>query len=67
MIRLSAINRALKELGIKMELVKGEGYFYFVGEDCDDRESTSVMVYRLNQLTKEQWIEEARSLMKGID
>lgn len=62
MLRLSTVNKELKRLGYKYELVKGEGYFYFVGEDND---LTSVYVYTLNDLTLDRWVEELESRVNG--
>ena len=60
MLRISNVNIALKEEGIDAELVKGEGYYWFDGSDVEYAKTTSVMVYRLNHLTLEQWIECAK-------
>ena len=54
------VNAALKDAGLDVELVKGEGYFYFAGEGTDGWASTGVYVYRLTDLTVEEWMEEAR-------
>ncbi len=57
MLQLRTINKALAARGhANVELVKGDGYFYFIGEDADQFYTSSVYVYRLNQLTLEQWI-----------
>ena len=58
----AAVNKAIAHLG-KIELVKGEGYFYFIGDDVNVW-AESVYVYRLNELTLERWIEEAKSVIK---
>lgn len=56
----AAVNNEIKKLGFDAELVKGEGYFYFIGSDveCD---CDGVYVYMINELTFEEWIEELRS------
>lgn len=54
------ITAALRAEGYPLELVKGEGYFYFVYDAPDKYETESVYVYRLNELTREQWIEQGR-------
>lgn len=64
-----AIERAIKEkFGYDVILVRGDGYFWFTEEDDSHRmdmwESTSVMVYRLNQLTLDQWLVEFEYLLK---
>lgn len=58
---LKTLNKELAKLG-QVELVKGEGYFYFNGKSVDQCKEQGVYgVYRLNDLTIEQWIEEAKS------
>jgi hypothetical protein len=57
MIKLATVNKALAARGhANVELVRGDGYFYFIGEDADQFYTSSVYVYRLNQLTLDQWI-----------
>lgn len=58
---LPALNRRLAKLNV--ELVKGEGYFYFVYEDGNPRHhaTTSVYTYRLNNLPPALWIEDAEA------
>jgi hypothetical protein len=62
-VTLRTVNQALRKAGITDELVKGAGYFYFVGE-ASNWPKCSVYVYRVNQLTIPQWIEEYRDLEK---
>jgi len=57
MISIPAVNRAIAHLG-DIELVKGNGYFYFAG-DTVSVWAESVYVYRINELSLERWIEEA--------
>lgn len=58
---LAAVNKALAAAGIDAELVKGRGYFYFVGSDMDYAEEQGVYgVFRLSDLSVTQWVEEAR-------
>jgi hypothetical protein len=62
------VNKAIVALGIKAELVKGEGYFYFIGDDVDACLSTSVYVYRLTDIpTIIGWIDELRTILAGKD
>jgi len=64
---LAAVNKALAAAGIDAELVKGDGYFYFVGQDVElAREQGVYGVFRLNDLSLEQWVEEARQRMQDI-
>lgn len=63
-VTLSAVNKALAHAGIKAELVRGEGYFYFVGDDVDLSEEQGVYgVYRLSELSVERWVQEAKDKM----
>lgn len=62
---ITAINKALAAAGIDAELVKGRGYFYFVGSDMDYAEEQGVYgVFRLSDLSVTQWVEEARSKLR---
>jgi hypothetical protein len=58
---LRKINRAIAPLGI--EMLKGNGYFYFMttdeGHAAGVEVPTSVYVNALNQLTHAQWLEAA--------
>lgn len=62
---LAAVNKALAAAGIDAELVKGRGYFYFVGSDMDYAEEQGVYgVFRLSDLSVSQWVEESRSKLR---
>lgn len=63
MLTLRKVNKELAPFGV--ELVKGDGYFYFEGEVVDNKSYTSVYVFRLNQLTLEQWLEEFQNILKS--
>lgn len=67
MISIKTVNNAIKKLGGKVELVKGVGYFYFWSDDVAFVDGSSVYVYRINDLTLEQWIEEYKSLKAYVD
>jgi hypothetical protein len=57
-----AIVRALREVGVNVdELVQGNGYLYFVGDDFGTE--TSVYVCWLNDLSLEGWLAEARGFL----
>ena len=60
---IRSVNKALKEAGIVGELVRGEGYHYFVGESFYYSSGTSVYVYRVTDLTIEQWVQEALDMI----
>lgn len=61
-LTLASVNKTIGAEGIDAELVQGEGYLYFIGPDVEYAKSTSVMVARLNHLTLERWLEEAKSI-----
>ena len=46
-----------------INLYKGEGYWYFVYDDGCVYRDRSVYVYRLNELTLEQWCDHADELL----
>lgn len=60
-MRLATVNKAIAHLNL--ELVKGYGYFWFDSPDLLVS-SASVYVPRLNDLTLEQWVEEAEKVEK---
>ena len=62
MLRLSTVNKELKRLGYKYELVKGGRILLFCGEDNN---LTSVYVYTLNDLTLDRWVGELESRGNG--
>lgn len=64
---VSTINSSIARLGIRAELRRGSGYFYFVGDAVSYAQSTSVMVYKVGQLTEAQWIDELRTMCDASD
>ena len=64
MIQLRTINKHLKPCG--MELIKGKGYFYFVSDKYDFRDSM-VVVSRLNELTLDDWLNEAVRKLNEVE
>lgn len=61
-VTIKRVNAALKAAGFKAELVKGDSYFYFTGDDPWGWFCTSVYVYHLSSYTVEGWVNEARRL-----
>lgn len=60
-LRIATVNKAIPAEGIALELVSGEGYFYFIGEGVNHAFNTSsVYTYRLNNQTLAAWIADAR-------
>jgi hypothetical protein len=63
---IKTVNKAIAAGGINLELVAGDGYFYFVGPGTENLSTASVMVYRLNELSLDQWMTEAREVARLI-
>lgn len=55
-LTIAAINAEIAKRGGKEILIKGNGYFYFWEGDAPEWHSSSVYVFRLNDLTLDQWI-----------
>lgn len=66
MITCKAITARLRAEGLPLELVKGEGYFYFVFDDGAIWESHSIYVCFLNQLSVDRWLEAGRDFAKEV-
>jgi hypothetical protein len=62
---IAAVNQALKAAGHSETLVKGRGYFYFADGEASNWRATSVYVYRITDLTVEQWVAERNELAQG--
>lgn len=60
MITLRAVNRAIRAAGYDAELVRGRGYFYFIGPAVERATHTGVVVFRLNQLDAAGWVRALR-------
>lgn len=68
MINIATFNKKLAALGKDIELVKGEGYFYFAGDDVIGPtgvkgDTFSVYTYRFSHLTEERWMDEAKDAL----
>jgi hypothetical protein len=63
-LTLRAVNLAIAHLG-DITLYKGDGYFYFIGDNVNP--SAGVYVYRLGELSMEEWVEEAAARMQTIE
>lgn len=60
-VTINAINKALEEAGLDCQINKGDGYFYFTGSSVDLAMEQGVYgVYRLGDLSIEQWVEQAK-------
>ena len=58
MIQLRTVNNEIAKRGISAELVKGDGYFYFIGDAVEHADAASVYVNSLNELPLSRWMEE---------
>lgn len=66
MLTMRAVNKEFTKLG-DIELVKVPGYFIYCGDDADSSKP-GTYVFRLNELTLDQWIAEATErLVKPAD
>ena len=63
---LAYANYKITKEGIPLELVRGEGYHYFVFDDGKHFETVSVMVPYTNSLSYDQWLAEARAAWRTI-
>jgi hypothetical protein len=61
-VTLNKINAAIKAAGGEDELVRGNGYFYFVGEDTPKWHQASVYTMFLSDFTVEEWVDMWRSM-----
>jgi hypothetical protein len=69
MTTLASANRAIAKAGIPLELVRGDGYHYFVYVGPEENvlvDIDSVYVCYTNTFTAKQWVEEAASAMAKI-
>lgn len=58
-VTLKSVAKHIRQMrGVSVELVRGEGYFYFVGEAVERWPSASVLTYRLTNLTLAEWLAE---------
>lgn len=70
-MNLRSLNKEIQKIDANLTIYKGEGYFY-IEYDCEFPvsrqifETHSVYVCSLNQLTVEQWIEEAKTLCNRV-
>jgi hypothetical protein len=62
MFQTKSINQIFKEDNLPVELVKADGYFYFIYDLPAQKvfETESVYVPKLSHLTKDEWIRQGR-------
>jgi len=62
-------NQIIKKIGNPhLKLYAGEGYFYFVYDNTDPNQwdDHSVYVYRLHDLSLNQWVDEGNRFLKEV-
>lgn len=65
---IAQANRAIAKAGLPLELVRGDGYHYFVYDDRGPNYTTvSVYTCYTSDLSVEQWVEEARTAMETVN
>lgn len=62
-LTVSTINRAIKHLDL--EIIRGNGYSYFLDLKTGDQVGESVPVCYLSHLPLERWIEEAQARIRN--
>lgn len=71
MLTLKRITKEIQKHWPKVELVRGEGYFYLyssdeeVGLKLSSLYTTGIYVNLLSHLTLEQWVQEVRVIMNS--
>ena len=60
----ATVTRRLQAEGLPVELVRGEGYHYFVFDDGVSYDSLSVMIPRFRSWPVDRWVQEGRQFAK---
>ncbi|MFA5488820.1 MAG: hypothetical protein WC284_06325 [Candidimonas sp.] len=50
-----------------LELVQGEGYWYFIFDDGDFYETHSVTTYRLSHVSLDSWVAEGQEFLNKVE
>ncbi len=50
-----------------MSTERGRYFWYFIFDDGRKFETSGALCYRLEQMTHDRWVSEARSFLKSID
>lgn len=68
MLTIKKVNNEIQaETSQYVELVKGQGYFYFIFDDGKRYSTASVYVNSINQLTLSSWLYEAKNFYATIE
>ena len=60
-ISIMTVNKALSAMGAEEMLMQGKNYFYFAGGDAFNWPSTMVCVYKINDLSLDEWLNQYKS------
>lgn len=63
---IKAVNRAVSRAGIPLELVRGDGYHYWVYDTAGRFDTFSVYVCYTNCVSVERWVEWAKEALAEI-
>lgn len=64
MLTTKKIVKEIKEkFGVDVQMFKGNGYYYFIGNCLEEAKISSVDVYTLNELSLEQWMNEFKRMI----
>lgn len=63
---IRSVNAAVRKAGIPLELVRGEGYHYWVHDEDGHYDTVSEMVCYTSHISVEKWVEWARIAMKEM-
>lgn len=66
MASTKTVTTKLRAEGFPVELVRGNGYLYFIFDNGSRFETYSIYTPRFNDLTEEQWLEEGRDWAKIV-
>jgi hypothetical protein len=69
-VTLGTVNKMLKAKGVKEKLVKGKGYYYFIGGGASGWYTASVMTSQVDAMTLDGWwseYKELKSARESID
>lgn len=64
---IRSINKSFREDNLPIELVKGDGYYYYVYSLPDVFETLSVYAASLNRNTKDEWIRMGREFVLEVE
>ena len=68
MTTIARAQRAINKARVPLEIVRGEGYHYFIYESARKGlyETVSVMIPYTNMLSAQDWVTQARWAYEGI-